>query len=59
MQTIRNMETAWEDVTGRKFALRMKINELSNGVKVETPSYLLTKTECFYIATKFNDEAPP
>ena len=51
------MELAWMDVTGRKFALRMKINELANGVKIETPYFLLTKTECLYIATKFNDEA--
>ena len=45
------------NITGRNFALRMKINELANGVKVETPYFLLTKTECLYIATKFNDEA--
>ena len=57
MQAIRNMEPAWMDVTGRKFALRMKINELANGVKIETPYFSLTKTETLYIATKFNDEA--
>ena len=57
LKAIRKMELAWEDVTGRKFALRMKINELANGVKIETPFYSLTKTECLYIATKFNDEA--
>ena len=57
LKAIRKMELAWMDVTGRKFALRMKINELANGVKIETPYFLLTKTECLYIATKFNDEA--
>ena len=57
LRAIRKMEIAWVDVTGRKFALRVKINELANGVKIETPYYLLTKTECLYIATKFNDEA--
>ena len=57
LKAIRKMELAWGDVTGRKFALRMKINELANGVKIETPYYQLTKTECLYIATKFNDEA--
>ena len=41
------------DVTGRKFALRMKINELANGVKIETPYFSLTKTETLYIATKY------
>ena len=35
----------------------MKINELANGVKIETPYFSLTKTETLYIATKFNDEA--
>ena len=57
LKAIRKMETAWMNITGRNFALRMKINELANGVKVETPYFLLTKTECLYIATKFNDEA--
>ena len=47
------MESAWEKVNGRKFALveyRDKKGELR-------PCYSLTKTECLYIATKFNDEA--
>ena len=57
LRAIRNMEPAWEKSTGRKFALSMKISELANGVKRETPYYELTKTECLYIATKFNDEA--
>ena len=53
MRAIRNMEPAWEKVNGRNFALveyRDKKGELR-------PSYSLTKTECLYIATKFNDEA--
>ena len=53
MQAIRNMEPAWEKVTGLKFQL--------SGYKDSTgrslPCYVLTKTECLYIATKFNDEA--
>ena len=57
LRAIRNMETAWEKVRGRKFALSLKINELPNGGKKETPYYNLNKTECLYIATKFNDEA--
>ena len=47
------MEPAWEKVNGRNFALveyRDKKGELR-------PCYSLTKTECLYIATKFNDEA--
>ena len=53
MRAIRNMEPAWEKVNGRNFALveyRDKKGELR-------PCYSLTKTECLYIATKFNDEA--
>ena len=57
LRAIRNMEPSWEKITARKFASRFKINELANGVKKETPYYELTKTECLYIATKFNDEA--
>jgi len=52
-RAIRNMEPAWEKVNGRNFALveyRDKKGELR-------PCYSLTKTECLYIATKFNDEA--
>ena len=53
MQAIRNMEPAWEKITGLKFQL--------SGYKDSTgrtlPCYSLTKTECLYIATKFNDEA--
>ena len=53
LKAIRNMEPAWMKVNGRKFALveyRDKKGELR-------PCYSLTKTECLYIATKFNDEA--
>ena len=57
MQAIRNMEPAWENVTGRKFALCEKSYLLANGVTKKQPFYSLTKTECLYIATKFNDEA--
>ena len=53
MEAIRKMEPAWEKVYGLKFQLvdyRDKKGELR-------PCYQLTKTECLYIATKFNDEA--
>ena len=57
MRAIRNMEPAWEKVQGRKFALLQKVYNLPNGGTKLTPYYQLTKTECLYIATKFNDEA--
>ena len=57
MQAIRNMEPAWEKICGRKFALTSRTITQSNGGTREVPCYQLTKTECLYIATKFNDEA--
>lgn len=57
MRAIRNMEPAWEKVQGRKFALSQKEVEIRNGGYKMQPYYSLTKEECLYIATKFNDEA--
>ena len=57
MQAIRKMEPAWEKVQGLKFQLLQKTYDLPNGGKKVMPYYQLTKTECLYIATKFNDEA--
>ena len=57
MKAIRNMEPAWEKVQGRKFALLQRTYDLPNGGTKTVPCYELTKTECLYIATKFNDEA--
>lgn len=53
MKAIRNMENAWHKFTGRKFAL----SEYKDATGRTLPMYQLTKTECLYIATKFNDEA--
>ena len=53
MRSIRNMESAWEKVGGRKFALA----EYSDEQGKPRPEYQLSKKECLYIATKFNDEA--
>ena len=53
MKAIRNMEPAWVKVNGRKFAL---VEYLDKKGELR-PCYQLTKTECLYIATKFNDEA--
>lgn len=57
MQAIRNMEPAWEKVQGLKFQLMQMQTETNNGGYKMTPYYQLTKEECLYIATKFNDEA--
>ena len=51
------MEPAWEKIQGCKFALLSRTYQLPNGGTKEVPCYVLTKTECLYIATKFNDEA--
>ena len=53
MRDIRNMEPAWEKVYGLKFELIEYKDQLGR----LKPCYSLTKTECLYIATKFNDEA--
>ncbi len=53
MRSIREMEEAWVKVNGRKFALV----EYKDAKGEMRPCYQLTKTECLYIATKFNDEA--
>jgi phage antirepressor YoqD-like protein len=53
MRSIRNMEASWEKVGGRKFALA----EYSDEQGKIRPEYKLSKKECLYIATKFNDEA--
>ena len=57
MRDIRKMEIAWEKVQGSKFGLSSRTYQLPNGGTKEVPCYVLTKTECLYIATKFNDEA--
>ena len=53
MQAIRNMEPAWEKYNGLKFQL-VDYKDSKGELR---PCYSLTKTECLYIATKFNDEA--
>lgn len=53
MRAIRKMEFAWEKINGRKFALVEYTDEKGE----RRPMYQLNKTECLYIATKFNDEA--
>ena len=57
MEAIRKMEPAWEKVHGSKFRLMFREVNIGNGAVRHDPCYSLTKTECLYIATKFNDEA--
>ena len=57
LKAIRKMEEAWVNVQGGKFSLLQKTYVLPNGGTKQQPYYNLTKTECLYIATKFNDEA--
>ena len=57
MQAIRTMEPAWTKTCGLKFQLTSRTIVQPNGGTREVPCYQLTKTECLYIATKFNDEA--
>ena len=57
MQAIRSMEPAWEKVCRLKFQLTSRTIEQPKGGTREVPYYLLTKTECLFVATKFNDEA--
>ena len=56
MEAIR-MEPAWVKVHGSKFRLMFREVAIGNGAVRRDPCYQLTKTECLYIATKFNDEA--
>ena len=53
MRDIRNMEPAWEKVTQSRFGL----STYKDSTGRTLPCYSLSKTECLYIATKFNDEA--
>lgn len=53
MEAIRVMEIAWVKIGRRKFPLTSYVDQWNR----EQPMYKLNKTECLYIATKFNDEA--
>lgn len=53
LKAIRAMEPAWVKVNGGNFSLV----EYRDSKGEMRPCYQLTKLECIYIATKFNDEA--
>lgn len=57
MRDIRNMEPAWEEVHQSKFGLMQIQEKLPNGGYRLRPCYMLSKKECLFIATKFNDVA--
>ena len=57
MRDIRNMEPAWEEVHQSKFGLMQIQEKLPNGGYRLRPCYMLTKKECLFIATKYNDVA--
>ena len=53
MKAIRTMEPAWKKISEGNFSLA----SYSDAQGKQRPCYELTKTECLYVATKFNDEA--
>lgn len=53
LKAIRAMEPAWERITEGKFSR----SEYKDSTGRTLPCFELTKTECLYVATKFNDEA--
>ncbi len=53
MKAIRKMEPAWAKINEGNFSLV----EYQDKKGESRPCYSLTKEECLYIATKFNDEA--
>ena len=53
MEAIRTMEPAWQNVNGSNF----RLVDYTDKKGEKRPCYELNKTECLYVATKFNDEA--
>ncbi len=53
LESIRAMEPAWEKINGTRF----RLVEYKDAKGEMRPCYELTKSECLYVATKFNDEA--
>lgn len=53
LAAIRNMEPAWESQAGIKF----NCSSYKDKSGKQCPMFILTKTECLFVATKFNDQA--
>lgn len=57
LRAIRKMEPAWEAEKKSKFTFLLRKSKAgAKGYKMN-PLYVLNKTECLYVATKFNDQA--
>ena len=57
LRAIRKMEPAWEETKKSKFTFLQKRSQAGKHGYKMTPYYSLTKTECLFVATKFNDVA--
>lgn len=57
LKAIRKMEKAWEQECGGNFSLTSEKVEMPQGGVRLIPVFSLTKIECLYVATKFNDAA--
>lgn len=57
LRAIRKMEPAWEAEHKSKFACKLRLVETGFGAHKKSPYYELSRTECLYVATKFNDVA--
>lgn len=53
LRDIRNMQPAWEKIAASKFGFSYYKDKSGKN----SPMFILTKTECLYVATKFHDEA--
>lgn len=53
LKAIRKMEPAWEKIAAVKF----NVSSTKDKSGKQIPLFVLTKTECLFVATKFNDEA--
>lgn len=57
LRAIRKMEPAWEKEHKSKFALKLRLVETGCGAHKKSPYYEMNRTECLFVATKFNDQA--
>ena len=57
LKAIRKMESAWEQECGGNFSLTSEKVDMPQGGVRQIPVFSLTKAECLYVATKFNDAA--
>lgn len=55
LKAIRKMEPAWQEAGKGKFSLSYRT--VDNQTNRQYPYYILSKTECLFVATKFNDVA--